>query len=70
MIICVCRRVSDRDIEHHARQGCTSLDELQMETGLGTCCGRCTDCATEVLARSTRTATCHLHAEGQEMALT
>lgn len=70
MIVCVCRRVTDRDIEHHAQSGCTSLDELQMETGLGTCCGRCTDCASEVLHRAQRTTVCHLHAEGTEMALT
>ncbi len=45
MIVCVCQRVSDRDIERHVRNGCTSFDELQMETGVSSCCGRCTDCA-------------------------
>ena len=50
MIVCVCRRVSDRDIEHAARSGCASFDDLQMELGVATCCGRCTECAQETLA--------------------
>jgi bacterioferritin-associated ferredoxin len=49
MIVCVCHRVSDKDIHHHASQGCVSFDALQMETGVSTCCGRCEDCAREVL---------------------
>ena len=65
MIICVCRRVSDRDIERHARQGCSSLDELQMETGLGTCCGQCTQCAVEVLKRCQQAAARQPRPEGQ-----
>lgn len=48
MIVCVCRRVSDRDIERHARSGCASFDELQMETGVASCCGNCNDCARDV----------------------
>jgi bacterioferritin-associated ferredoxin len=49
MIVCVCHRVSDRDIRHHAAQGCVSFDAIQMETGVATCCGRCESCAREVL---------------------
>lgn len=48
MIVCVCRRVSDRDIERHARGGCSSFDDLQMDTGVATCCGNCAQCAREV----------------------
>jgi bacterioferritin-associated ferredoxin len=48
MIVCVCQRVSDRDIERHAHNGCTSFDELQMDSGVASCCGRCTDCARSV----------------------
>lgn len=49
MIVCVCRRVSDRDIVHAAHRGCGSLEDLQMELGVATCCGRCADCAASVL---------------------
>ncbi len=54
MIVCVCRRVSDREIERLARSGCGSFDELQMESGVGTCCGSCTDCAQAVFHRAQR----------------
>ena len=45
MIVCVCNRVSDRDIRRHAEDGISSFDELQMATGVATCCGRCESCA-------------------------
>ncbi|HET7793081.1 MAG TPA: (2Fe-2S)-binding protein [Rhizobacter sp.] len=48
MIVCVCQRISDRDIERHARDGCASFDELQMDSGVASCCGRCADCARDV----------------------
>ena len=50
MIVCVCNRVSDREITRRAQQGCSSFDELQMATGVATCCGRCEDCARAVFA--------------------
>ena len=45
MIVCVCWRVSDRDIEREARSGCPSFDALQDELQVGTACGACMDCA-------------------------
>lgn len=50
MIICVCHRVSDRDITRMS-QGGASFDELQWELGVATQCGRCEDCAREVHAQ-------------------
>jgi bacterioferritin-associated ferredoxin len=47
MIVCVCHRISDRDILRHARAGCESFDELQFQTGVSTCCGCCETCARE-----------------------
>ncbi len=44
MILCICRRVSDRDIARAAGV-CTDFDELQDATGAGTACGACLDCA-------------------------
>ena len=44
MIVCVCHRVSDREIARHARAG-MSFDEIQFELGVATQCGRCEDCA-------------------------
>jgi bacterioferritin-associated ferredoxin len=50
MIVCVCRRISDRDIARAARDGCMSFDDLQIDIGVGTCCGKCHDCARQTLA--------------------
>ena len=48
MIVCVCRRVSDREIARHVRAGMT-FDEVQLELGVATQCGRCADCASRIL---------------------
>ncbi|HYR26340.1 MAG TPA: (2Fe-2S)-binding protein [Aquabacterium sp.] len=48
MIVCVCHRVSDREIARHAQQGCASFEDLQIDTGVATCCGCCESCAREV----------------------
>ena len=50
MIVCICHRVSDRDIAQAARQGCASFDELQDELSVATACGTCDDCARETFA--------------------
>jgi bacterioferritin-associated ferredoxin len=47
MIVCLCYRVSDRDIARAACQGCASFDELQEQLRVGTACGACGDCARE-----------------------
>lgn len=48
MIVCVCKRVSDRDIELAVRQGQRCFERLCEATGMAGCCGCCHDCATEV----------------------
>ena len=50
MIVCVCRRVSDREIVRHARAG-MSFDDIQFELGVATQCGQCEGCAREVVAQ-------------------
>lgn len=50
MIICVCRRVSDREIARQARSG-LSFDDIQFELGVATQCGRCEGCARDVVAQ-------------------
>ena len=64
MIVCVCHRVSDRDIEREVRHGCDSFDELQDELRVGTACGTCTDCARDTfdVARACRPAAADVHA--------
>jgi bacterioferritin-associated ferredoxin len=48
MIVCICHRVSDRDIERAVRNGVASFEELQEETRAATGCGCCLDCARSV----------------------
>ncbi len=48
MIVCVCRRVSDRDIVNAVKDGAVSFDAVQFDTGAATQCGRCGECARKV----------------------
>jgi len=41
MIICICKRVSDREIRRLVDEGATSLADIRRETELGTQCGKC-----------------------------
>jgi bacterioferritin-associated ferredoxin len=52
MIVCVCHRVSDRDIERAVDNGCSSFDSLQRQTRVSTGCGRCRSCACETFERA------------------
>ena len=47
MIVCVCHRISDRDIARAVHAGCASFDELQADLAVATACGSCHDCAVE-----------------------
>lgn len=49
MIVCVCRRVSDKTIAQCARAG-MAFDDIQMELGVATQCGQCESCARAVIA--------------------
>ncbi|CAM3939468.1 bacterioferritin-associated ferredoxin [Roseateles saccharophilus] len=52
MIVCVCHRVSDRDIAIAASSGCPSFEALQDELRVATACGACRDCACAVFEES------------------
>jgi len=69
MIICVCHRISDRDIARLVRDGCASFDELQFELAVATCCGKCHDSAREAFdAHLTQLAASGLAAERSDAA--
>lgn len=65
MIVCVCNRVSDREIARHVRAG-MSFDEIQFELGVATQCGRCECSAREVVAQccATQPVACLSREEG------
>ena len=63
MIVCVCRRISDREIARHARAG-MSFDDIQFELGVATQCGCCESCARDVVAQCSATSpVAALHSE-------
>jgi bacterioferritin-associated ferredoxin len=49
MYICICNAVTQRQVEDSAREGVHSVEELTARLGVGAGCGRCRDCATEML---------------------
>ncbi len=55
MIVCVCNRVSDREIARHVRAG-MDFSDIQLELGVATQCGRCEGCAREVVAQCSASA--------------
>lgn len=54
MIVCVCHRISDREIARHARAG-MDFSDIQFELGVATQCGRCESCARDVVAQCSAT---------------
>ncbi|MDT9001303.1 (2Fe-2S)-binding protein [Paucibacter sp. APW11] len=48
MIVCLCHRVSDRDIRRHVEAGTANFEQLQDDTQLASACGACHDCAHEI----------------------
>ncbi|NRR31032.1 (2Fe-2S)-binding protein [Oxalobacteraceae bacterium] len=49
MIVCVCNNISDREIRQAVDLGLSSMEELKRDLGVATCCGKCENCACEVL---------------------
>ena len=64
MIGCVCKAVSDRHIRSAVNGGISSVRELSLQTGLGTCCGKCVPDARATLTAclAERAATSYLSA--------
>ncbi len=54
MIVCLCHRISDRDIERAVREGARSFEALQDETCIARNCACCEDCAREVFDAARR----------------
>ena len=52
MIVCVCHRVSDRDIAIAASSGCPDFEALQDDLRVATACGACRECACAVFEES------------------
>ena len=51
MYICICNAVTQRQVEECARSGAASVEDLTSQLGVGAGCGRCRECATELLVK-------------------
>jgi len=49
LYICICNAVTEKAVRDCASKGACSLDQLAFELGVGSGCGRCRDCASDVL---------------------
>jgi len=59
MIVCLCHRISDRDITQAVRDGVRDFETLQDETCIARNCGCCEDCAKQVFNQACATITVH-----------
>jgi bacterioferritin-associated ferredoxin len=48
MIVCLCHRVTDRDIRREVASGTQCFEVLKDRTQVASSCGSCHDCAREV----------------------
>jgi len=53
MYVCVCNAITDREIRGAAELGARTLEDLSATLGVATCCRKCSDCASKVLAEPT-----------------
>lgn len=51
MIVCICHRVSERDIDNAVGDGASSLRQLNKRLRVGTGCGACVEHARDCLNR-------------------
>ena len=50
MIVCVCKNISDKAISAKVHEG-LSFDDIQFELGVATQCGKCEECARNVVTQ-------------------
>jgi bacterioferritin-associated ferredoxin len=49
MYVCVCSSVTDSDIRDAVAEGCRTMRQLRLNLGVAAECGRCAQCARQVL---------------------
>ncbi len=52
MYICLCNAVTEGQVRECVQGGTCSLDELASALGVGAGCGRCRECAAQVIAEA------------------
>lgn len=49
MYICLCNAITERQVRDCARSGACSPEDLASQLGVGSGCGRCLECAVDLL---------------------
>ena len=49
MYVCLCNGVTEHQIRDAVSQGAGSLHDLRHALGVASCCGRCAECAQEII---------------------
>ncbi len=49
MYVCLCNGITESQIRDAVDEGARSLRELQQCLGVASCCGKCADCAQQVV---------------------
>lgn len=55
MYVCICNKVTDTQIRHAARNGNCSADAVCAQLNVGTGCGKCKQCAKEIVHEAINT---------------
>ncbi|MEO5702953.1 MAG: (2Fe-2S)-binding protein [Gammaproteobacteria bacterium] len=49
MYVCLCYGITETEIQEAVQKGACSMSELSQQLGVSSACGKCTDCALDVL---------------------
>ena len=49
MFVCICNAITDREIKETIAAGATTMNDLQNQLGVATCCGCCGELAASFL---------------------
>lgn len=49
MYVCICNAVTEHEIRECACKGATCVEDLTLQLGVGAGCGRCKQCASQLL---------------------
>ncbi len=52
MYICICNAVTDKAVQKCAEEGARSVEDLSARLGVGAGCGRCLECARDLLVEA------------------
>jgi len=52
MYVCVCNAITDKEVRGAVALGARTLCDLQATLGVATCCRRCADCASGIVAEA------------------